>query len=80
MVAGKATKSDDWHAVFACSACHVYMDGHAPLNMTAFQLRAVQRTQKIWFDSGLLKIADDKDEPVKRKTTKITPPPRKMYE
>jgi hypothetical protein len=56
------------------------MDGHAPLNMTAFQLRAVQRTQKIWFDSGLLKIADDKDEPVKRKTTKITPPPRKMYE
>jgi hypothetical protein len=80
-VQGIGVKSDDFHAVFACHACHVHMDQHLPHpNMAGYQLRALQRTQKWWFDNGLFRIVADKDEPVARKTSKITPPPRKMFE
>jgi len=81
-VQGVGTKSDDFHAVFACSKCHDHMDRHLPHpNMAGYQLRALQRTQKHWFERGLLKIVADKDEPVKpRVSTKVTPPPRRLYE
>ena len=59
-VSGMATKSDDWHAVFACSACHDAMDRRSPVetNWTAVRLRALQETQRIWFDMGLLKVPE----------------------
>ena len=59
-VKGMGNKSDDWHAVFACSACHDAMDRHSPVetNWTAVRLRALQETQRIWFEMGLLKIPE----------------------
>ena len=73
-VKGTGNKGDDWHAVFACSACHAEMDnnqGHP--RMATFQLRALQRTQKVWFLDGLLAIAGEK-EPKPKHSGKSLPP------
>ena len=73
-VKGLATKSDDWHAVFACSACHEHMDhNQRHANMATYQLRALRLTQKTWFDEGLLTIAGDK-EPKPKHSGKSLPP------
>jgi hypothetical protein len=80
-VQGTSTKSDDFHAVFACSKCHEHMDQHRfHPNITGYQLRALQRTQKYWVDNGLIKVVGDKDQSVARTTSKITPPPKRLYE
>lgn len=57
-IAGTGTKSDDWHAVFACSACHDAMDRHSHVetNWRAAQLRALQETQQFWFENGYLVV------------------------
>ncbi len=73
-VAGKATKSDDWHAAFACSACHHALDYHAMTNgdVAYYSLRALQCTQKIWRDKGLIVIAGDNEKP-RKPSSKIMP-------
>jgi len=78
LVKGMGTKSDDWHAVFACSACHEHMDNN-PMhpNVERYQLRALQRTQKAWFDEGLLTIAGEKEPKPKRSGKSL--PPKLIY-
>jgi hypothetical protein len=51
-----ATKSDDWNACFSCSACHEAIDQHRLSKEDELRtiLRALQRTQRIWFVSGLM--------------------------
>lgn len=73
-VKGVANKSDDWHAVFACSACHAALDEGKLLAATAsYCLRALQITQAYWVANGLLVIAGDR-EPKPRPTSKSMPP------
>ena len=64
-VKGAATKSDDWNACFACSACHTHLDEQwLPSGWASwYSLRALQRTQKIWRDAGLIVIAGDNPKP-----------------
>lgn len=49
-------KSDDWNACFSCSACHDAIDQHRLSKEEELRtiLRAMQRTQRIWFVSGLM--------------------------
>jgi hypothetical protein len=77
-VAGMATKGDDWHAVFACSSCHAHMDTRQRPALESYQLKALQRTQKIWFNDGLLLVASD--AAVRRTEAGKSLPPRKMFE
>jgi hypothetical protein len=60
-IKGMGNKGDDWHAVFACSTCHDAMDRRSPVetNWTAVRLRALQETQRVWFEMGLMKIPVD---------------------
>lgn len=78
-VAGKATKSDDWHACFACHACHDALDQHRlDAGMASwYALRALQQTQRIWFEMGLLTIAGEKERKA-RPLNKIVPRPEKF--
>jgi hypothetical protein len=64
-VAGRSTKSDDFNACFSCSACHEMLDMHLLPKQSElyYCLRALQRTQKIWRDMGLLVIAGDNEKP-----------------
>jgi Protein of unknown function (DUF1364) len=76
-VKGMRTKSDDWHAVFCCSSCHDYMDQHPSPAMVTFQMRALQRTQKFWFDNSYLSLKNDPVLHLKRPakgSTKSLPP------
>lgn len=73
-VAGRGTKSDDWHAAFACSACHACYDQH---KMSGFEELwhghiALQRTYKIWWAMGLITIAGDTEKP-RKPSAKIVP-------
>lgn len=77
-VKGVGNKGDDFHAVFACSACHAALDEGKMLVVTAsYCLRALQRTQAIWVANGLLVIAGDRDP--KPRQTKKTIPPKSLY-
>lgn len=73
-IAGKGTKSDDWHACFACSSCHSAMDRRSPVetNWPAARLRALQETQRIWFDMGLMTIPVSEPRP-RKPSAKILP-------
>lgn len=55
-VKGMGNKGDDWHAVFACSSCHEALDLRKPADTYWFAVNALQRTQKIWFEMGLLSV------------------------
>jgi hypothetical protein len=78
-VKGMGNKGDDFHAVFACSACHAYLDQHERVYMEeSYLLRALQRTQKFWFDNGLLTIAADKVLHIKRTSKSL--PPKKLFD
>lgn len=75
-VKGVANKGDDWHAIFACADCHRHMDLKLGFPLMAdYQLRALQRTQKIWFELGLLSVAGEK-EPKPKQTSKSLPAKR----
>ena len=54
-----AGKSDDFSACFACSSCHEAIDRHEidPLYRSDILARALVRTQKIWFNTGLLVVS-----------------------
>ena len=77
-VKGMGTKSDDWHAVFACRACHDALDQHDydPREIDRDVLHALQRTQKVWRDMGLIIIAGDNEKP--RKPSSKTLPRRPL--
>lgn len=66
-VKGTGNKSDDWNAAFACSACHDDIDQHrlSEWGELYYSFRALQRTQKIWRDMGLIVIAGDNEKPRK---------------
>jgi len=51
---GMAIKCDDTFAVYACSACHSGIDGADRSALALDLLRALEETQKILFDKGLL--------------------------
>lgn len=61
-MAGMGTKSGDNMAVFGCSACHAVIDGTNSQgavdnpNIHEDILRALQETQQIWIDKGLVVI------------------------
>lgn len=63
-IKGMGNKGDDFFAVNACSGCHVAMDlrlpkptwSDTPIDWPALQLAALQRTQRVWFESDLLKV------------------------
>lgn len=71
-VKGLATKSDDWNACFACSGCHEALDNHMLKEQHYYCLQALQRTQKIWFDMGLITIPGQIKQPPKP-SAKIMP-------
>ncbi len=53
---GMALKCDDTFAVYSCSACHTAIDGAERSALALDLLRALEETQKILFDKGLIKI------------------------
>ncbi len=59
---GVGQKCDDIHATFACSACHDVIDGRTKTVIPMVELglyawEGVQRTQAIWLEQELLKVA-----------------------
>lgn len=73
-----ASKVDDWHACFACSACHDAIDGRLRASFERrngdvihAMLDALRETQRIWFEMGLLRIAGDERAPAKNTSNKI---------
>ena len=71
VVKGMMTKSDDWHACFACSDCHTAIDNPKGNLPYGYMLRALQRTQKVWFEMGMLRVpVSEKRRPA---LTKIYP-------
>lgn len=69
---GTGTKGDDWHGVFACSACHEKLDRTRWRVDGWMVLEGLQRTQKYWFENGDLIIAGAKETKAKP-TTKSLP-------
>jgi hypothetical protein len=53
---GMGNKADDFSAVFGCDQCHEAIDQHRLSKEDELRtiLRALQRTQRIWFVSGLM--------------------------
>lgn len=51
---GVATKCGDNMAVFACSNCHAEIDSKARSAYADDKLRAVEETQQVWIDAGLM--------------------------
>jgi Protein of unknown function (DUF1364) len=78
-VKGMANKGDDYHAVFACSACHEAMDNHRLIDGgDEYMLRALQRTQKFWFDEGLI-VVEARAKLPPRQPSKKSLPVRRLY-
>lgn len=75
------TKSDDFHGVFACSACHKAFDEHDwdAREIDGYMLDALQRTIRHWIVNGDLIIAGLKDDPKPKKSSKTLPPRRAFY-
>lgn len=76
-VKGMGNKGDDWHAVFCCASCHEAMDQRKPgAEWARLQIDAIQRTQRIWFDEGLMSFPTTP----KRQTSipKIVPRPAQL--
>lgn len=55
-VKGMGNKGDDWHAVFACHNCHAELDNRRYMIDWREVLRALQETQKFWFEKGYLRL------------------------
>ncbi len=73
-VAGRSTKSDDWHSCYACMACHSHFDLHrmSKADETWYAYRGLQRTLRRMFETGLLVIAGTAEKKPKP-LTKIFP-------
>ena len=64
--AGKALKSDDISACFACMDCHSVLDGQTTFDLSnedkEFYMRRAQvRTWRIWRELNLITIVGDKE-------------------
>ena len=80
-VKGVGNKSDDFHAVFGCSACHDAIDQHklTPEAELFYCHRALQRTLRIWVQKGLIVVSGiDPDKPKTRPKKKANFPKRKL--
>jgi hypothetical protein len=66
-------KSDDFHAAFGCSSCHEALDNHrlSYESELYYSLRALQRTIRIWVQSGLVFVPQDTARP--KPSSKILP-------
>lgn len=59
---GISRKADDFSACFACSACHDWLDGriqiegYSDYDRERMMRRAMVRTWRYWFETGLVKI------------------------
>lgn len=55
---GMAKKSPDHFAVFACAACHRWMDQHigSEEDRLYYSLRALGRTWEYWISTGVIKL------------------------
>lgn len=53
---GWAIKCNDSMAVFACSDCHAEIDSKGRKEYADDKLRALEETQQIWLDQGLMVI------------------------
>jgi hypothetical protein len=72
---GGASKPDDFSsAAFGCHACHTAIDNHMlPAHVEAATwLRAIQQTQRIWYEAGLMKFPEAPERRVKT-LSKIVP-------
>lgn len=78
-VKGMGNKSDDFHAAFGCVACHEAIDQHRLTRADELyhSFRALQRTQRIWLEQGLLVITGER-EAKPRPLGKIVPRPEKF--
>jgi putative nuclease YbcO-like protein len=72
---GVANKADDWSSAFGCDQCHEAIDQHRLPKEDELRtiLRAMQRTQRIWFVSGLMTFP--MTETRARPLTKVVPRP-----
>ena len=54
---GMSMKSPDFFGGFGCSGCHAWLDQHLGTeeDRLFYSLRALCRTQKQWFDEGVIK-------------------------
>ena len=80
-IAGMGSKSDDFHAVFGCAACHQALDQHLMSRGDTlwFSIRALQRTLRIWVEKGLVVVSGiDPDKPKTRPKKKANLPSRKL--
>ena len=77
-VKGAGNKGDDWHSVFACSACHDALDQRRLSTVDLVQtIHALRITQKYWFDNGDLIIAGAKE--TKAKPTSKSLPVKNLF-
>lgn len=72
-VKGMGNKGDDWHAVFACSNCHHDLDNRVYTERDDTIQRALQRTQRIWFEMGLMSFPAT--EPKRKSMAKVVAHP-----
>ena len=74
-----ANKADDWSSAFGCDQCHEAIDQHRLPKEEELRviLRAMQRTQRIWFVSGLMTFPTT--EPRPRQVSKIVPRPAQFH-
>lgn len=72
---GMGNKADDFSAAFGCDQCHEALDQHRlqPLDEARTWLHAIQRTQRIWFVSGLMTFPTT--EPRPRQLSKVVAHP-----
>lgn len=54
---GWATKCSDNMAVFACSSCHAEIDSKGRDAYASDKLRALEETQHIWLNNGLMELS-----------------------
>jgi hypothetical protein len=72
-VKGMGTKSDDWHAVYACSSCHQALDERRAADSYWHALNALWETQRIWYEEGLMSFPEK--ETKRKQSLKIVPRP-----
>lgn len=70
---GGASKPDDFSsAAFGCFACHSAIDAHRVEDEARVWLDAIRRTQRIWYEEGLMKFPEAPMRPAKG-VSKIVP-------
>lgn len=60
---GMGLKTNDTWAAFACSSCHDHADNHRSQHLAGIWLSAIDETQRIWMELGLLSFPADVRKP-----------------